>query len=207
MVSDDLIRTRHSLVQRLKNWDDEGSWEDFFKTYWKLIYAVATKAGLTDAEAQDVVQETLITVSKRIKDFEVGSEHSSFKSWLLQTTRWRIVDQFRKRTQAQAHLGAKTDEASRTATVERVADPASLDVEEAWEAGWNRNLSEAALENVRSRVDPEYYQMFDLHLLKGWPAAKVAGRLGVKMGKVYFAKYKISRLLKKEVKRLKAKIV
>ena len=47
--------------------------------------------------------------------------------------------------------------------------------------------------------------MFDLHVFRDWPAAKVAEKLGVKMGKVYFAKYKISRLLKKEIRRLEAK--
>src|SRR5262245_37419305 len=49
------IPTRQSLLVRLKDWDDSTSWKDFFDTYWKLIYGVARKAGLTDAEAQDVV--------------------------------------------------------------------------------------------------------------------------------------------------------
>ena len=54
-------------------------------------------------------------------------------------------------------------------------------------------------------MDPEQYQMFDLHVVRGWPAVKVARELGVKMGRVYFAKYKISRLLKKETRRLETK--
>src|SRR5690348_4799800 len=96
MEADNLIPTRHSLLERMKNW------EDFFNTYWKLIYGVAVKAGLNDAEAQDVVQETITTVAKGIKDFKVGSAHGSFSSWLLQTTRWRIADQFRKRLPAES---------------------------------------------------------------------------------------------------------
>jgi hypothetical protein len=51
----ELIPTRESLLSRLKNWEDRDSWEDFFDTYWKLIYGTARKAGLTDAEAQDIV--------------------------------------------------------------------------------------------------------------------------------------------------------
>ncbi len=54
-ASDQSIGTRHSLLSRLKDWDDQDSWRDFFNTYWKLIYGVAIKSGLTDAEAQDVV--------------------------------------------------------------------------------------------------------------------------------------------------------
>ena len=56
MNADELIPTRWSLICRLKDWNDQVGWREFFDTYWKLIYSVAIKAGLTDAEAQDVVQ-------------------------------------------------------------------------------------------------------------------------------------------------------
>lgn len=48
---DDTIPTRQSLLERLKDWEDQKSWGDFFNTYWKLIYGVARQAGLTEAEA------------------------------------------------------------------------------------------------------------------------------------------------------------
>src|SRR6266480_6140625 len=94
---DELIPTRASLLGRLKDWKDEASWKVFFETYWKLIYSAAIKAGLTDAEAQDVVQETVISVFKTIPDFQYKAAGGSFKSWLLQLTSWRIGDQFRNR--------------------------------------------------------------------------------------------------------------
>ena len=46
------IPTRWSLISRLKDWDDRESWKDFFDAYWKLIYGVAIKSGLTHPEAQ-----------------------------------------------------------------------------------------------------------------------------------------------------------
>ena len=61
---DELIPTRTTLIHRLKNWQDQSSWQDFFDTYWKLIYGVAIKGGLTKTEAQDVVQETMLSVAK-----------------------------------------------------------------------------------------------------------------------------------------------
>src|SRR5208283_65702 len=96
---DELIPTRATLIQRLKNWRDQSSWQDFFDTYWKLIYGVARKGGLTAAEAEDVVQETLISVAKHMPTFKYDPSIGSFKSWLLNMTRWRIRDQFRKRRQ------------------------------------------------------------------------------------------------------------
>ena len=93
-----LTATRHSLVERLTDLGDQRKWQEFFETYWRLIYGVARKGGLTDAEAQDVVQETVITVAKNITKYE--REAGSFKGWLLHITRWRIADQFRKRAPA-----------------------------------------------------------------------------------------------------------
>jgi RNA polymerase sigma-70 factor (ECF subfamily) len=56
---EELIPTRATLLDRMKDWKDQSSWQEFFDTYWKLIYGVARKGGLSDAEAQDVVQETI----------------------------------------------------------------------------------------------------------------------------------------------------
>ena len=46
------------------------------------------------------------------------------------------------------------------------------------------------------------FQMFDLHVVKDVPAREVARRLGAKLMEVYFAKYQISKRLKKEIRRL-----
>ena len=32
--------TPSSLLRRLKNWDDQSGWQEFFDTYWKLIYVL-----------------------------------------------------------------------------------------------------------------------------------------------------------------------
>src|SRR5438132_294694 len=109
---EDSLPTRHSLLSRLKNWDDSESWSDFFNTYWRLIFNFACKAGLTEAEAQDVVQQTVIEVSQKIREFKYDPKRGSFKTWLLQLTRWRIQDQFRKRLpfQTSASLSLEKDD-------------------------------------------------------------------------------------------------
>src|SRR5437773_2232587 len=82
---DELLATRWTLIERLKNWDDQESWRQFFDTYWKLIYGVAIKSGLTH-EAQDVVQETVISVCKSMHTFKADPVYGSFKAWLLNLT-------------------------------------------------------------------------------------------------------------------------
>ena len=81
------LQTRWSLIGRLKDWGDQQSWQEFFDAYWKLIYSIALKAGLSDAEAQDVVQETVLSVAKKMPEFKCDPAAGSFKSWLLTLTR------------------------------------------------------------------------------------------------------------------------
>ena len=54
--------TRKSLIARLDNWEDQRTWDDFYKTYWKLIYSVGLKAGLRSEEAFDAVSYTHLTL-------------------------------------------------------------------------------------------------------------------------------------------------
>src|SRR5215831_6477349 len=98
---EDMIPTRYSLLSRLQDRDDQESWKDFFDTYWQLIYALAIRAGLTPTEAQDVVQETVISVAKHIHKFKRNRSLGSFKGWLRNIIRWRIADQRSKRVPVQ----------------------------------------------------------------------------------------------------------
>ena len=90
-------KTRKSLIARLDNWEDQRTWDDFYKTYWRLIYSVALKSGLRSEEAFDAVQETILSIAKQSKKNLYDPNQGSFKTWLMNMTRWRINDQFRKR--------------------------------------------------------------------------------------------------------------
>src|SRR2546425_2828586 len=201
MKNSGLIATRRSLVERLRDWEDRKHWQEFFDTYWKLIYSAARKSGLTDAEAQEVVQETVITVAKNIDKLKYDPAIGSFKGWLLQITRWRIADQFRKREPGNAKRPRSADDRL-TATIERVPDSRIVDLDAVWEAEWKENLFEAAIARVKKKVEPKQFQIFDCYVRKEWPAQKVAARLRVNVGQVYLARHRVGGLLKKEIRAL-----
>ena len=196
-----MLATRRSLVDRLANWEDRKHWQEFFDTYWKLIYSAARKSGLTDAEAQEVVQETIITVAKRVEQLRYDPAIGSFKGWLLQITRWRIADQFRKRQPGQQQR-ARSQPDRATATIERVADSNAVDLDALWESEWQQNLLSAAITRVKKKIDPKQFQIFDCYVRKEWPAQKVADTLRVSVGQVYLARHRVGALLKKEIKTL-----
>ncbi len=200
LQNEEFIPTRYSLLSRLQDWNDQESWKDFFDTYWRLIYSIALKSGLTEAEAEDVVQETVICVAKDIDKFRRDRRLGSFKGWLRNLTRWRVADQLRKRdpnlVSGDANSGASTN-MTEPAEIPVPVDP---ELESIWEAEWQSNLTKAALERVRRRVKEEHYQMFDLNVLREWPANRVARTLNVSIAQVYLAKHRILALLKKEVR-------
>jgi RNA polymerase sigma factor (sigma-70 family) len=205
MVSetDEFIPTRRSLLSRLGNRPDEDRWRGLLDTYGRLIYRVAREVGLSDAEAEDAVQDTVLTVAQQMPDFDSDPAVGSFKSWLQQVTRSRLNAAWRRKTLRQNGHRLPREEDLHTSLIKANPAGADFDWEQLWHREWEENLAHAAIEHVRPRADPRQYQAFYLHVVKNTPARKVAHRLGVNLAEVYYAKYKISTLIKKEIAALK----
>lgn len=200
----DLLATRASLLGRVKDMADQSSWQDFFDTYWRLIYSTARKAGLTPEESQDAVQDTLAAVARNITEFRYDPARCSFKSWLLLITRQRIIWQLRKRPPASSQSAPSDHDGPRTATIDQIPDPVGGDLDAHWEEEWQKNLMAAAFTQIKRQVKAKQFQMFDLYALQHWPVRDVARTLRVSVAQIYLAKHRVSALLKKEVKRLEA---
>ena len=207
--AEEFIPTRRTLLSRLKNWEDRESWKDFFDTYWKLIYGVALKAGLSAPEAQDVVQETILSVAKQMPTFQYDRT-GSFKAWLLQITQRRIADQYRKRPpwagQKKEPSASASDGTSETSTLGRVPAPVEDGVTAVWDEEWHKNLVDVAMENVKRQVTARQYQLFDLYVVKQWAVRDITRTLHVTAAQVYLAKHRIARLIQAEFKKLEAKL-
>jgi len=202
--SNDSIPTRASLLGRLKNWDDQASWEDFTRTYSRLIRGFAIQSGLNEEEAREVEQETLLCVAKTIHQFESNPERGTFKAWLLKLTRWRIADQFRKRPPESARRAASSRRPDDTPTIERI--PADPRQDALWDAEWRKNILETAIARAGRRANPKHYQVFDLYAVRKWPATKVAKEMGVSVLQVYLIYHRLTRQVRKEVEYLESKL-
>jgi RNA polymerase sigma factor (sigma-70 family) len=168
---------------------------------------VAVRTGLSDAEAQDVVQETILSVAKQMPGFQYDPALGSFKNWLLVVTRRRIADHLRKRDRDPARPGGQSQDASATAIMERVPDPARCRLEEVWDEEWEKNLLAAALTRLKGRVDARHFQIYDCYVLKQWPVKDVAKTFGVNAGQVYLVKHRLSTLVKEEIKLLEKQML
>src|SRR5690349_18686857 len=144
----DFLPTRLSLLSRLRNLEDQTSWQHFFDTYWPLIFNVARRAGLAEAEAQDVVQDTVVAVAREIPDFRYDRARGSFKSWLLTITRRRIADHWRKKYYRVAGQDVHREEAFDT----KLADTEPLpgdEMERIWTEEWEQHVLDTALARIK----------------------------------------------------------
>lgn len=204
-VKDRDIPTRQSLLLRLKKWDDNISWKDFFDTYWRLIYRLAKKAGLSDADADDALQETFLAVARLMPNFTYDPSKGSFKSWLFSVTHYRIMLQLRKKAKEGRLVAQPTIRQIRsreTSTTDRAPDPNGAEIERIWDQEWEENLKEAALERVHRQTDSKSFQVFDL-CLRGHNPADIARTLKITRAEVYLIRHRLTKLLRRKMSQLK----
>jgi RNA polymerase sigma factor (sigma-70 family) len=175
-----------------------------FDTYWKLIYSVAIKSGLTESEARDVVQETVVAVAKQVREDRYDRKRGSFRNWLCLITRRRIIDHLRERTDPKLRHVAETRTQTRTDTIARVPDNARPASEAIWEEEWRKNFFDVAIEGP-SANNPRQFQIFDLSVMRELPVMKITHLLKVNAAQVYLARHRVGALVKKEVQRLEAR--
>jgi RNA polymerase sigma factor (sigma-70 family) len=195
----DSIPTRQSLLKRLKAVENQESWQEFFETYWSLIYTTATRSGLNDAEAQDVVQETVICVARSMPKFDYDPNIGSFKAWLRKLTRWRIVDHLRKRNASPQPVANFEVDISHLLEIPDESDQA---FDSQWDEEWRRAVVDAAVAKTKVRVDEKQFQIFDLCALQGWPVEKVASTLKISRARVYVSKHRVGKVFEQELKAL-----
>jgi RNA polymerase sigma factor (sigma-70 family) len=201
--TDSLLPTRQSLLSRLRDWQDQDGWQLFFDTYWRLIYRVARQAGLDDATAQDVVQNTFIYLSRRMPRFRYDPAQGSFKSWLRRVTRSRILV-FRRRAEAkEPRLPESPLEDNEAGVWESIPDPSGDVLDEVWQREWEENLVSAALRRIRPKVSGQQLMIFEMAALDEVPLKQVARKLDVSLMQVYLARHRVGKLFKAEVERLR----
>ncbi len=204
-TTEETMRTSWTLVARVKNREDQDSWREFYDFYRGLIAGVARRAGLTESEAEDAVQETMLSVSRSIQQFVASPERGSFRAWLLKLAGWRIQDQLRKRLPLEAG-GSPATSSSTTPTIERAPDGNEPDWAGLCDAEWRERLARQALRELRVKVKAEHYQVFYLVAVEGKSVSEAAGMVGRSKAQVYLIRHRVAKTLRAIVKRLEKRL-
>jgi RNA polymerase sigma-70 factor (ECF subfamily) len=188
--------TRVSLLGRLRqNPLDEAAWAEFVEHYGAKIYAWCRKWDLQEADAQDVTQDVLLRLARKMKDFTYDPS-KSFRAWLKTLTAHAWSD-FVK---ARGRPGLGSGDSRVHAALESAA--AREDLVKHLEEEFDRELLEEAMLRVRLRVAPQTWQAFRLTALEGLSGAEAAGRIPMQVAQVFVAKRRVQKMLREEVARL-----
>lgn len=206
--SHSIAATRASLLRRIADPADARSWVEFYGIYKKLVFGFALRFGLSRADAEEVTQDVFNEVSQNISKFESNPQRGSFRGWLLNLTRWRVMDRARQQVRHDRVRAPRsaTPADDRTSTIERVADAATAEPEQVWEREWEHRVLESAMERLAARVDARHFQVFELHVCQSWPLNRIARHLEMNPATVYVINFRLKKELKREVERLKAQI-
>lgn len=191
------LATRLSLLHRLKETSGDSDWRQFYTQYHAVILSFARKQGADDHTAEDVLQEAMMVVMRKLPAFDYDAQRGRFRNWLL-TIVTHKVREARRRSHLDKMLSMDEpsgDSAESLHDSLAAAGPdASMNVEDAW----RQSLIEAALQQVLTdpRTKPETVEVFRACALEGRSTAEVAARFGLKENAVYQIKNRLMTRLK-----------
>jgi len=189
--------TRASLLLRLCNSEDHEAWVEFVTLYEPVIYRFLRRRGLQDADARDVMQELLLTVSRSIGRWDPTKDRGSFRGWLRRIARNLVINWLKQRGR---RVGA-TGGSDLQAILEMVPAANEPDTVE-FDRELRRALFRRASERVRGEVQAASWQAFWETAIVGTSSAEAAMKLGMTVGAVRVAKCRVLARLKAAVAEL-----
>ncbi|WP_168442076.1 RNA polymerase sigma factor [Pontiella desulfatans] len=195
----DTYNTRQTLIMRVKNQHDDPSWEEFANIYRGYIYAVIRNMGIAESDREELVQQTLIKLWKKLPDIDV--EHSGkFRSWLSTLTKNCVIDFIRKRKR-EINLREKAADQEDQQQVNTVLP----DIDRISEAAWKQHLAALALDNIEPHFSGKAVNVFRLSL-QGLDVPAIAEKLEIKEESVYRLKTRVKARLIEEIQRLRSEL-
>ncbi len=200
----DFSKTRRSLLTRLKNWDDHKGWQEFMDKYGRFIFGMARKSGFTVEEAEDIVQDVLVSVAKKMPEFRYQGEKGSFKAWLVMIVKSRVIDHLRKKYRRLPSAGFIGGEPDETRVEERIAqEEDALSHEGMWLNEWETYVLETALSRVKEHLPAKHFLAFRMCSQQQKSPNEVAKALGLSLPNVYLIRHRAGRMVAKEIELLR----
>jgi len=175
------LKTRQTLLLTIRDAKDDRAWGEFVDLYSPVIFGFCLKRGLQEADAADVVQEVMKSVSQHIEKFDYDPEKGTFRSWLYTVTRNELGRHFKKRARQPQGTG-------RTTIMRMVEDQADPDAEADWDAEYRRQLFHWAANRVKDEFTEKTWSAFWRTAVDQEKPGNVAESLGMSVGAVYIAK-------------------
>ncbi|MFO0941191.1 MAG: sigma-70 family RNA polymerase sigma factor [Pirellulales bacterium] len=194
-----LSETRNSLIMRLHDQRDIAAWDQFVTIYGPLILRLARSKGFQDSDANDIVQEVMLAISKAIHRWDPDRNKGRFRDWLFRIARNMMINFLTRRKFQQLGNGQSISELLQVhpAVVELDSDATrEFDLE------YRRELFWVAADKVRKEVRPNTWEAFQLTAIEELSVSSAARKLGMKEGAVLVARCRVLARLRNTVAEL-----
>jgi RNA polymerase sigma factor (sigma-70 family) len=191
---DESTSTRPSLLIRLRDAGDELAWSEFMEIYGPLVYRLAKRRGLQEADAQDLAQEVFRAVARAIERYDPDPARGSFRGWLSRIANNLIINLL----SAQRRHPRGTGDTDMQRMMEDQPDLASEE-SAVFEVEYRRRLLVWAAERVRGAFSQATWQAFWQTGVEGRPPREVAEALGMSIGTVYQYKSRVVARIRREI--------
>lgn len=183
MASD--MTTHITLLHRLSAGSDQLAWRDFCARYELLIRAVAKKHGLFGPDADDVLQDVLMALTKAMPGFEYDPTKGRFRGYLRTITLHAIYAKLRQRSDPTTLVG------SGASSIQDI----DTDADEIWEMEWRQYHMRQAMLIVQAEFAERDLRAFEAYVQKGRTPQEVSTEFGVSIDSVYQIKTRVLRRL------------
>ncbi len=190
---DSLPETSESLILRVKDAADEAAWAEFLAIYRPVIFRLARKRGLQNADADDLAQKVFMSIARAIEGWSPGAERPPFRVWLFKIARNEIVKAITRRRPDCAAGSSSIHQRLQQHPEQEPEIGAELLKEGRLE------LFRWAAEEIRVEFTESTWSMFWQSSVEGLSAADVAVAHRRSTGAVYIARYRVMQRLKEKV--------
>ncbi|MFK7734772.1 MAG: RNA polymerase sigma factor [Pirellulaceae bacterium] len=189
----DAPETRESLLIRVRDPQDRDAWDQFVSVYRPVVYRMARLRGVQHADAEDLTQRVLVSVSQSIQDWEPRAG-AKFRHWLARVAKNAAINLLSRQPKDRGRGGS-----GYSASIEAVS---SSSEEAMFELEYRRQVYRRAADIVRHRADDKTWLAFSLTMVDGLSVEQAAVRIGESVGMIYAARSRVLRRLRNEVQRL-----
>ena len=198
-----MIETDETLLEKVKKLDAHVAWQEFYRSYWSAILRYARKLGLSDDQAKEVLQETMVTLMRVLPNFTYDRRKGRFRNFLLTIVHRKSLAALR-RAKGLPDVSLDSDDPwGRQALRDLLPAEASRTAELEAEALWREAIMEDTL--ARLAANPALadgtFAAFRAYVIERRPAAEVAAEFGLKENALYQIKNRLLRRLRVEVAR------
>jgi RNA polymerase sigma-70 factor (ECF subfamily) len=178
--------TSDTLLERLKLPADGEAWNELVAVYSPLIRGWLRRDVMLDQEADDLVQEVLCVLVRKLPQFRREPRPGAFRRWLRGITVNCLREMGRARRAQPLALG----ESRFVEVLQQLEDPDS-GLSRLWDQEHDAHVARQLMVLIQSEFAPATWTAFHRVAIDGAPAEQVARELGLSVNAVFIAKSRV----------------